>query len=597
MDPEPARVEGESNGFQLAGVDSAELARELAGLRAHTDSPLDYRRALLQLLARMTRAVAAAYVEAKPEGGYTVGPTLLGAPARAALGDTNAIFAATAAQASARQGACQRRLPDHPGMTAIAAPAPADGTRVLVVISSARDYALLSHVLLTQLCAALIDGSTTGESSVSKTGITRCAEQIMLGTDGRDAFARLSDALAADLGGGLLFTALRERDHPQLHLHATSRAGHFDTRSNLARDMAQLIEDGTTTGDESLAACRERVLHALNARSLTVAWLDHPGRMVAGVGALLAGTDGASDLDDERLAARLAPWAPLLDLRAHAYPGLADRLKQRLQGTPRRIALAAALAMLLVLGAWPVTDRVTAEVLIEPATQRIVSAPFAGLLESIAVRAGDNVTAGQVVVRMDEQELRLERESLTAEQQQLEQRESAHRARGELEATQQARLELEKLALRAALIERRLQQLAVAAPIDGVVLTAGLEREVGRAVSTGQPLLEIAPLAQVRAEFRVPATEIARIGEHADVRFELDAFADREYMTQVERVRPRAELGDGESYFVAEATLDNTEQLLRPGMRGRADLMGRRVALAWRFARAPVDALRRWRGW
>ncbi|MEQ8661432.1 MAG: HlyD family secretion protein, partial [Gammaproteobacteria bacterium] len=140
-------------------------------------------------------------------------------------------------------------------------------------------------------------------------------------------------------------------------------------------------------------------------------------------------------------------------------------------------------------------------------------------------------------------------------------------------------------------------RLTLTSPLDGVVLSAGLEKQLGRTVTSGQPLMEIAPLAALRAELRVAAADIARVPEAAAVRIVLDGAAGGPLAAQLARIRPRAELGDTGSYFVAEAILDNADAALRPGLTGRARISGHATRLGWRLLRAPVEAVRRWRGW
>jgi multidrug resistance efflux pump len=72
------------------------------------------------------------------------------------------------------------------------------------------------------------------------------------------------------------------------------------------------------------------------------------------------------------------------------------------------IALVALLAVVL-LSVVDTTYRVTSKVVIEGAVQRAVVAPFQGYVAESLVRAGDAVRQGQVLARLDDRDLRLER--------------------------------------------------------------------------------------------------------------------------------------------------------------------------------------------
>jgi hypothetical protein len=43
--------------------------------------------------------------------------------------------------------------------------------------------------------------------------------------------------------------------------------------------------------------------------------------------------------------------------------------------------------------------------------------------------------------------------------------------------------------------------------------------------------------------------------------------------------------------------LDNADFLLRPGMRGRARIIGQQHPLAWNLFHKPIDSLLLWLGW
>jgi multidrug efflux pump subunit AcrA (membrane-fusion protein) len=321
------------------------------------------------------------------------------------------------------------------------------------------------------------------------------------------------------------------------------------------------------------------------------------GHAIAGIGGLLSWRSAAAPPDEAVLNAHLELWAGALDLRLSNYPGPLAPLRRKFRGGLQRAALAVALVALCSIGGWPVYDRVSAEIYVEVAAQRIVSSPFASLLDSVSVRAGDEVAAGQLLARLDGRHLELQRTQLDAERKQLVQQESSQRAAGHLETAYQARLEMSKVDAQLALLEQRLGQLEITSPIAGVVLTAGLEKELGRALTLGQPLLEVVPLDNLRGEIRILSADIARLPGTATLHFTLDALPSREFAATVSRIRPRAEVSEGSSYFVAEVELDNDARELRPVMRGRAAIIGEKTRLAWRFLRAPVDAIKRWRGW
>ena len=80
-------------------------------------------------------------------------------------------------------------------------------------------------------------------------------------------------------------------------------------------------------------------------------------------------------------------------------------------------------------------------------------------------------------------------------------------------------------------------------------------------------------------------------------RFNFDAFTAQSRKATIASIVPRAEARDAEMVFVAKAELDNADGLLRPGMNGRAKVIGPRRSLAWRLFHKPCESLLMLLGW
>ena len=152
---------------------------------------------------------------------------------------------------------------------------------------------------------------------------------------------------------------------------------------------------------------------------------------------------------------------------------------------------------------------------------------------------------------------------------------------------QQAELRKQRLALRIQLLEHRSENLEIRSPIDGVVVRGDLEDAIGVPVTSGQTLFEVAPLRQMVAEIAIPDEEIHHIGESSPDTLRLDAEPGHERELVLARVHPAAEVVDGRNIFVGEVPLDNADNQLRPGMAGRATVLGPRRPLVWNLFHKP----------
>lgn len=160
-------------------------------------------------------------------------------------------------------------------------------------------------------------------------------------------------------------------------------------------------------------------------------------------------------------------------------------------------------------------------------------------------------------------------------------------AAGKLGGTQIDRLEMERLEHEREVLRRRLEQLEIRSPIAGIVVTGDLARYEAATLEVGQTLYEIAPLDRFTAELAVPEEDLEAVAQGAALTIRLDATPGSNWEAEVERIRPRGELRDNLQVFVAETTIADPNENLRPGMKGSATVIGPRAPGAWLLLRKP----------
>jgi len=155
------------------------------------------------------------------------------------------------------------------------------------------------------------------------------------------------------------------------------------------------------------------------------------------------------------------------------------------------VAGAAILATLLL--AIPRPYAVRCDVQLQPVTRRFVAAPFDAKLEESLVSPGDVVSQGNVLARIDGQEIRWELEGLQAEASRAAKRHDSALAAGKIAESQLARLEMERLDLRIQLLQHRVQNLQIKSPVDGIVVSGDLEKAEGAPLKSGRRCLRLPP--------------------------------------------------------------------------------------------------------
>jgi len=268
-----------------------------------------------------------------------------------------------------------------------------------------------------------------------------------------------------------------------------------------------------------------------------------------------------------------------------------------------KLGVAAGLAAVLFLVFAQGDYQAEASCVLEATQRQVVPAPFDGYLKSVAVRPGSPVQAGQTVLgELGTTELRLELAAARAERAgYLKQADAALRDGKTVEA-QIARAQADGLAAKVRLLEHRIAQARLVAPISGQVVAGDLERRIGAPVQTGDVLFEIAPIESLRAELLVPEDRVADVvaaraaAERAGtpLRGELAtaSYPDRRIGFVIERINPVAEVVDQRNVFRARVRLARSEPWMRPGMEGLAKVTIDRRRYAWIWTRPLVNWLR-----
>ena len=254
-----------------------------------------------------------------------------------------------------------------------------------------------------------------------------------------------------------------------------------------------------------------------------------------------------------------------------------------------RVSIMIAGLLLLLLFLFPVSYRAACTVRVEPVGARAVSAPFEATLESVLVDPGDEVHQGQPLVQLDGRPLRLEQQSIDAEIQQATKQQDVAIAAGRIAESQQAQLKCQQLQRQSELLQRRLSQLTVTSPIDGVIVVGDLRRSIGATLEIGQVMFEVASLESVILEIEIPEREIGLVSDDSAVQVRVDAARVGTVAAALRQIYPSAQLRDDQSVFIAPIEVDNQDRHYRPGMRGKATVYGPIRPWAWSHLRSVFE--------
>ncbi len=236
--------------------------------------------------------------------------------------------------------------------------------------------------------------------------------------------------------------------------------------------------------------------------------------------------------------------------------------------------------------------RVSASAVVEGAIQRAVVAPYDGFLADAMVRAGQTVTSGELLARLDDRELQEKRRRLQAEVAELSRQHRQAIATLNRSEASIINAQIEQANARLQLLEDQLQRIELRAPFDGRVIAGDWSRSLGMPVSRGDVIFEIAPLDAYRIVLEVSDRDIADLAADQSGEVILSALPHQPIPVTLTRITALASNDSTEPTFRVEAEPAEIPETLRPGMEGLAKVSVGERRRWWVWTHALTDWLR-----
>ena len=203
-----------------------------------------------------------------------------------------------------------------------------------------------------------------------------------------------------------------------------------------------------------------------------------------------------------------------------------------------------------------------------------VVAKVAGEIRQILVEEGDFVEAGQILVKLDGDRLRLEAQEARANLQRLEQdynRNVDLHEKGLVSAGAFESLKFEMDALRAAYDRARLElsYTEIRSPIQGVVAERHIK--IGNTVEVNAPVFTVTDFDPLISYLHVPERHFRRLAPGQVAVLEVDALPDARFQGTVTRISPVVDPATGTFKVTTEVSDDTTR--LKPGMFARINIV------------------------
>jgi biotin carboxyl carrier protein len=236
--------------------------------------------------------------------------------------------------------------------------------------------------------------------------------------------------------------------------------------------------------------------------------------------------------------------------------------------------------------------RVRARAQIQGEIRRLVSAPFDGYIRSQFARAGDVVPAGFVLAELQDSDLVLERLRQISKKRQYQLELDKALAKRDLAETNIARAQIEQADAEIDLSDQMIARAQLKSPFAAIVVSGDLSQSVGKPVSRGDVVFEIAPLDRYRVTAVVPESEIRLVAPGQSGELLLSALPDQTYPLMIDSITRVAQTSEGVNGFEAIGSVDSKDPSVRPGMEGVVKIEAGRHNVAWIWLHPLVDWLR-----
>jgi RND family efflux transporter MFP subunit len=239
-----------------------------------------------------------------------------------------------------------------------------------------------------------------------------------------------------------------------------------------------------------------------------------------------------------------------------------------------------------------------------PLSSATIKSKVSGVVEATTLQEGMAVSAGQVLARIDQADLRarLQQQQAMLDEAQaklamasknegnsqtlLKQKYISQNAYDSTQNTVDlARANVKSAAAMVEIARIALNDGVIKAPISGVVSKRHVQ--AGEKLAPDMPVYSIVNLSELTLEAQVPASEIPRVKVGQDVKFRVDGFQQRDFHGKVARINPATEVGS--RAMLVYISVKNDDSALRAGMFAKGSIVTDRSAVA---PIVPLAALR-----
>lgn len=219
----------------------------------------------------------------------------------------------------------------------------------------------------------------------------------------------------------------------------------------------------------------------------------------------------------------------------------------------------------MVVSGQPFSDFLSLSGSIEPNEMINLRSEISGIAEALNFSEGGNVSKGQILVQINDAELRAQLAQATTRNSLAAENERRAKLLLEKEAISQEEYDIASADYRTAesqiqLIEAQLVKTAIRAPFSGTVGLRNISQ--GSYITPATDIAQLVDISKVKLEFSIPERYAAKVKINASVRFTVQGIAD-DFTATIYAIEPLVETAT--RTLRVRAWADNRESQLIPG--------------------------------
>ncbi len=254
--------------------------------------------------------------------------------------------------------------------------------------------------------------------------------------------------------------------------------------------------------------------------------------------------------------------------------------------------------LLAVLFFVKVDYRVEADAILRSDEVAYITVPFDGYIDQALVKAGDTVNSDDVLLRLNTDELLLQKAAASADLNRYSREIDKARAAGELAEMRIS----ESLAMQAQakleLVEYRFSQSEMKSDFDGIIVEGDLRQRLGAPVKQGESLFRLARMDSLYIEAELEERDYHEVVGKETGQVAFLSQPKLKFPVKISQIESAAMPREGGNIFVVRCDFTGEIQdWWRPGMSGLCKLSVGRRSLIWIFSHRTIDFLRMWLWW